>query len=135
MTEKQLQALVLETIREAFLDQIDALRKDMKELRRCSRESLNQIRSMRAEFRQNMEQLNQQLLRLMKIVETRLSEEDNDKPFFDSTKPWTTNDWNASTGSGKAPNFDRDLSYTEMQARLNQMEKRLGMLEKALQKN
>jgi len=135
MTEKQLQSLVLETIRDVFLNQIDGLRQDMKELRRCSRESLSQIRSMRAEFRQNMEHLNQQLLRLMKIVEARLSEEENDKPFFDSQKPWATNDWNASTGSGKTPDFDRDLSYTEMRARLNQMEKRLGMLEKALQKN
>lgn len=134
MTEKQLRKIVLETIQDVLLAEIMALREDMRELRKCSRESLEQVRAMRLEFRQNMEHLNRQLERLARMVEEKLSDA-GDQPFFDANKPWMENNWKASAGSGASPNFEQEFSYKEMQTRLRQMESRLSMLEKALQKN
>ncbi len=128
MTEKELRAIVLEVIQEVLLAEITALREDVRELRKYSRESLEQVRAMRLEFRQGMEHLNQQLKRITKMMEDRFSEDDADKP-------WMTGNWKASAGAGTPPQFERELSYTEMQARLSQMEHRLGILEKALQRN
>ena len=132
MTEKEFRALVLEIVQEVLLDEIKALRQDMRELRKCSRESLEQVREMRMEFRNSMQQLHQQLERLMKMVEEKFSEDDSEKPFPDLGK---ASNWMSSTGTGAPSQFDRELSYSEMQTRLSQMEHRLGMLEKALQRN
>jgi HAMP domain-containing protein len=104
-------------------------------LRQCSRESLNEIREMRTEFRRNMEYLNRQLERLAKMVEDKLSDEDWDNLFPDASQPWLGNNWKASAGAGTPANFDGEFSQTEMQARMRQMEYRLGILEKALQRN
>jgi hypothetical protein len=128
MTEKQLRAIVLEVIQEVLLAEITALRADMRELRKYSRENLEQVRAMRQEFSQSMEQLNRQLKRMNKIMEERFSDED-------SENPWTASNWQVSAGDGTPPQFERELSFTEMQTRLSQMEHRLGMIEKALQRN
>jgi len=135
MTEKQLRDIVFETIREVLLSEINALRQDMRELRRYSRESLEQIRSMRLEFRQNMEHLNRQLERLARMVEEKLSGDDADKLFPGLHDLSSSSNWKASAGSGTPPRFEHDLSSTEMQTRMKQMEQRLGMIEKALQRN
>jgi len=135
VTEKQLREVVFETIRDTLLAEITALREDMRELRRYSRECLEQIRGMRAEFRKNMEYMHQQLERLTKMVESKFSEEGGDQPWVDSSKSWRPDDWRASAGSAQPSDFDRDLSQTEMLSRLRQMEHRLGVLEKALQRN
>ena len=135
MTEKQLRDVVVETIQEILLTEITALRRDMRELRRYSRECVEQVRAMRLEFRQNMEQLHRQLERLGKLVEERLSTEDSDKFFSGLNDLASSRSWQASAGSGKPPALDREPSTPEMQARLKQMEQRLGMIEKALQRN
>jgi hypothetical protein len=134
MTDKQLRDIVFATIQEVLLAEISALRQDMRELRQCSRESLEQIRAMRLEFRQNLEHLNRQLERLAKMVEEKLSGEDADQLFPGLNDLASENNWKASAGSG-TPTFDRDLSSTEIQARMQQMEHRLRMIEKALQRN
>ncbi len=128
MTEKELRAIVLEIIQEVLLAEITALRADVRELRKYSRESLEQVRAMRQEFSQSMEHLNQQLKRITKMMDERLPEEE-------AEKPWSGDNWKASAGAGTPPHFERELSYSEMQTRLSQMEYRLGMLEKALQRN
>jgi hypothetical protein len=135
MTEKQLRKLVVETIQNVLLAEIIELREGMRELRQCSRESLKEIRDMRMEFRRNMEYLNRQLERFAKMVEDKLSDEDLDNLFSDSSQPWRGNNWKASAGDGTAAKFDGELSQTEMQAQMRQMEYRLGILEKALQRN
>ena len=135
MTDKQLRDIVLETIREVLLAEINALRQDMRELRRYSRESLKQIRAMRLEFRQNMEHLNRQLERLAKMVEEKLSADDGEKFFPGLNDLSSSRNWKASAGSGTPPKFDDDLSSAEMLARMKQMEQRLGLIEKALQRN
>jgi len=135
MTDKQLRDVVFKTIQEALLAEITALREDMRALRKCSRESLEQIRAMRLEFRKNMEHLDRQLERLTRVVEDKLSDEDADIFFRGANDFWTENPWTASTGSGVPPKFDSELSQTEMQTRMNQMEYRLSILEKALQRN
>ncbi len=132
MTEREFRAFVLEIIQEVLLDEITALRQDMRELRKYSRESLEQVREMRLEFRNSMQQLHQKLERLMKMVEEKFSEEGSEKSFPDLG---SVNNWMASTGAGAPSQFDREISYSEMQTRLSQMEHRLGMLEKALQRN
>jgi len=111
------------------------MRQDMRELRQCSRESLQEIRAMRAEFRQNMDHLNRQLERLARVVEEKLSDEDAGDLFPEANPPWTGNNWQASAGSGLPAKFEREFSYSEMQTRLSQMEHRLGMIEKTLQRN
>ncbi|MDZ7362436.1 MAG: hypothetical protein ONB46_17190 [candidate division KSB1 bacterium] len=135
MTEKQLRKLVVETIQSFLLAEIIELREGMRELRQCSRESLNEIREMRAEFRRNMEDLSRQIQRLAKMLEDKLSDEDLDNLFSDSHQPWMGNNWKASAGNGGPANFDGELSQTEMQAQMRQMEYRLGIIEKALQRN
>ena len=135
MTEKQLRQIVLETIQDVLLAEIIALRADMRELRQCSRESLGQIRAMRLEFRQNMEHLNRQLERLARMVEDKLSTDDADKLFPGLNDLSSGSNWKASAGAGTPPRFERDLSTVEMQTRMKQMEQRLGMIEKALQRN
>jgi len=134
VTDKQLRDIVFETIRDVLLDEITALREDMRELRRYSRECLEQIRSMRLEFRQNMEHLNRQLERIARMVDARLPD-DADKIFPGLNDLASSSNWKASAGAGTPPVFDRDPSAPEMQARLKQMEQRLGMIEKALQRN
>ncbi len=128
MTEKELRAIVLEVIQEVLLAEITALRADVRELRQYSRESLEQVRAMRQEFSQSMEHLNQQLKRITKMMDERLPEDE-------AEKPWSVDNWKASVGAGTPPHFERELSYAEMQTRLSQMEYRLGILEKALQRN
>lgn len=135
MTEKQLRQIVLETIQEVLLAEIVALRQDMRELRRYSRECVEQIRAMRLEFRQNMEHLNGQLERLARMVEDKLSADDAEKFFPGLNDLASSSNWKASAGAGTPPKFDDDLSSTEMLARMKQMEQRLGMIEKALQRN
>jgi len=135
MTEKQLREVVVATIQEILLNEIMALRQDMRELRQCSRESLEQIRAMRLEFRKNMDQLNRQLERLAKMVEEKLTDGDGDKLFPGLNDLPSNRNWKASAGAGTPPAFDRESSTLEMQARLKQMEQRLGMIEKALQRN
>jgi hypothetical protein len=135
MTEKQVQRLVVETVQNVLLAEIIELREGMRELRQYSRENLKELRGMRAEFRRNMEQLGRQLGRLAKMVEDKLSDEDLDNLFSDSSQPWTGNEWKASAGAGTPPKFDGELSQTEMQAQMRQMEYRLGIIEKALQRN
>jgi hypothetical protein len=135
MTEKQLRKLVVETIQNVLLAEIIELREGMRELRQCSRESLNEIREMRTEFRRNMEYMSRQLGRLAKMVEDKLSDEDLDNLFSDSSQPWMGNNWKASVGTGTPAKFDGELSQTEMQAQMRQLEHRLGILEKALQRN
>lgn len=134
MTEKQLRDVVVETIQEVLLNEITALRQDMRELRQCSRESLEQIRAMRLEFRKNMDQLHRQLERLAKMVQEKLDGGDVDKLFPGLNDLQANTNWQASAGAG-TPDFDRQPSPPEMQARLKQMEQRLGMIEKALQRN
>lgn len=128
MTEKELRAIVLEVIQEVMLTEVSALRQDVRELRKYSRQSLEQVRAMRLEFRKGMNHLNRQLERLTRIVEERLSEDG-------SEKPWAAGNWMTSAGNGTPSQFERELSYAEMQTRLSQMEHRLGILEKALQRN
>ncbi len=111
-----------------MLTEVSALRQDVRELRKYSRQSLEQVRAMRLEFRKGMNHLNRQLERLTRIVEERLSEDG-------SEKPWAAGNWMTSAGSGTPSQFERELSYAEMQTRLSQMEHRLGILEKALQRN
>jgi len=135
MTEKQLRKLVVETMQDVLLAEIIELREGMRELRQCSRESLKEIRGMRTEFRQNMDYLSRQLVRLAKMVEDKLSDEDLDDLFSDSSHAWMGNNWKASAGAGTPAKFDGELSQTEMQAHMRQMEYRLGILEKALQRN
>ncbi|GEM_PF-3467861 len=135
MTEKQLRQIVLETIQEVLLAEIISLRADMRELRQYSRESLKQIRAMRLEFRQNMEHLNRHLERLAKMVEEKLSADDGEKFFPGLNDLSSSRNWKASAGSGTPPKFDDDLSSAEMLARMKQMEQRLGLIEKALQRN
>ncbi len=131
MNDKQLREAVLATIREVLLTEITAMRQDMRELRQCSRESLQEIRAMRAEFRRNMDHLNRQLDRLARMVEEKLSDEDAADFFSESNPP----NWQASAGSGLPAKFEREFSHSEMRTRLSQMEHRLGMIEKALQRN
>jgi hypothetical protein len=128
MTEKQLRAIVLEVIQEVLLAEITALRADVRELRKYSRESLEQVRAMRQEFSESMEHLNQQLQRITQMMDERL-------PDDEAEKPWMADNWKASAGAGTPPHFERELSYSAMQTRLSQMEYRLGILEKALQRN
>jgi hypothetical protein len=128
MTEKELRAIVLEVIQEVLLAEITALRADVRELRKYSRESLEQVRAMRQEFSESMEHLNRQLKRITQMMDERLPEDDTEKP-------WSTDNWKASAGTGATPQFERAFSYAEMQTRLSQMEYRLGILEKALQRN
>jgi hypothetical protein len=135
MTEKQVQKLVVETVQNVLLAEIIELREGMRELRQYSRENLKELRGMRAEFRRNMEQLSRQLGRLAKMVEDKLSDEDLDDLFSGSSQPWMGNNWKASAGTGMPAKFDGELSQTEMQAQMRQMEHRLGILEKALQRN
>jgi hypothetical protein len=135
MTDKQLRDLVFKTIQEALLAEIAALRQDMRELRQCSRESLEQIRAMRMEFRKNMAQLNRQLEQLTRMVEEKLSDEDAGRLFPGLNDLALGSNWKASAGAGTPPQFERDLSTTEMRARMQQMEHRLNMIEKALQRN
>jgi hypothetical protein len=135
VTDKQLRDIVFETIREVLLAEITAMRQDMRELRQCSRESLLEIRAMRLEFRRNMDHLNRQLDRLARMVEEKLSDEDAADFFSESNPSWPGKNWQASAGSGLPAKFEREFSYSEMQTRLSQMEHRLGILEKALQRN
>ena len=135
MTEKQLREMVVETIQEVLLNEITALRQDMRELRQCSRESLEQIRAMRLEFRKNMDQLNRQLERLAKMVEDKLGAGEADKLFPGLNDLPAQQNWQASAGAGTPTAFGRDPAAPEMQARLKQMEQRLGLIEKALQRN
>lgn len=128
MTEKELRVIVLEIIQEVLLAEITALRADVRELRKYSRESLEQVRAMRQEFSQSMEHLNQQLKRITKLMDERLPEDE-------AEKPWSGDNWKASAGAGMPPQFEREISYSDMQTRLSRMEYRLGMLEKALQRN
>jgi hypothetical protein len=128
MTEKELRAIVLEVIQEVLLAEITALRADMRELRKYSRESLEQVRAMRQEFSESMDHLNRQLKRITKMMDERFPEDE-------AEKPWLTDNWKASVGAGTPPRFEREPSYAEMQTRLSQMEHRLGILEKALQRN
>lgn len=135
MTEKQLRYIVFETIREVLLDEITELRKGMRELRQCSRDSLEEIRGMRLEFRENMQHLNRQLERLAKMVEEKLSDNDDNQLFPGLNDLSLGSNWKPSAGSGTSPGLDRDLSSIEMQTRLKQMEHRLSTIEKALQRN
>jgi len=135
MNDKQLRDVVYATIHEVLLEEITALRQDMRELRQCSRESLQEIRAMRAEFSQNMDHLNRQLERLARMVQEKLSDEDAGDSFPGTNQSWTGNNWQASAGNGLPAKFEREFSYSEMQTRLSQMEHRLGMIEKTLQRN
>jgi hypothetical protein len=135
MTEKQIRSIIVDIIQQLLLDEIIALRAEVRELRRYSLETLEEVRAMRLEFRNTMEHLTRQLERLARIVDERLPEEESEKPLSNFTHLLGAGNWVASTGSGIPPGSNHGLSATELQTRLSQMECRLGIIEKALQRN
>lgn len=135
MTEKQIRHLVVDIIQELLLAEITALRAEVHDLRQYSRETLEEVRAMRLEFRNTMEHLTRQLERIAKIVDERMIDDDEEKPLADSAHPWGASNWLARTGSGIPSGSNHELSAAEILARLNQIEYRLGIMEKALQRN
>jgi hypothetical protein len=135
MTKTHIREIAVEIIEEMLLSEITALRVEVRSLRRHSLETLEQVRAMRLEFRKTMDRLAKQLERLTKIVDERLSEEANEKPSSDLSNFLGIGNWTASTGSGMPTPFNSEFSAAEMQTRLSQMEHRLSMIEKALQRN
>ncbi|MDZ7342988.1 MAG: hypothetical protein ONA90_00570 [candidate division KSB1 bacterium] len=135
MTKTHIREIALEIVEEILLSEITALRVEVRSLRRHSLETLEQVRAMRLEFRNTMDRLTRQLERLTKIVDNRLAEEENEKPSSTLSNFLGIANWTASSGSGMPASFNSELSAAEMQTRLRQMEHRLSIIEKALQRN